>query len=220
MLLKWNFLKTYNKTNPLPEWYFNYEMNQIVYISAHSKSYYLYYRKWQNIDEIYPAEYHAFLNDIRINNENAVISTYYYYFLTTHFRKVYPKDMPSLNLDERKRVAALTYLNSTDSLLTGEVNNIFKTYIVSQFIIDLGMYTLAEKIIGELKSKKFSDKYLDYLERFLKNKKTLKPGITAPDFYLLDINNKYKTLADYKGNVILSKFLVPRMYALHTRDSF
>jgi len=50
---------------------------------------------------------------------------------------------------------------------------------------------------------------ISYLEKYLKDKSTLKKGIKAPEFYLVDTNNEYKSLSDFKGSVLLLNFWFP-----------
>ena len=193
--IEMNFLNDYTENNQLPEWYLTYERNQTLYNSTMAK-----------ITKLEPELYDKFLNDIEINNPDAIICPNYYGFLNTYFEKFIPEQ---IDIDERRKILGLKYLQAADSLLTEEVEEIYKCYIISSFIIDFGMYELASKVINEEKDKMMNVKYINYLEEYLKDRTTLTPGVTAPDFRLLDINNQYKTLGDYKGNVILLNFWFP-----------
>jgi thiol-disulfide isomerase/thioredoxin len=187
----------------------NYERNQIIYIAAFGKRYNLTYRKWLNIKEKEPNNYFDFLNDIRINNEEAAISPYYYYFLNEYFVQFIPDNISKMDVSERKKIIGLEYIEAADSLLTGEVKDIYKSFIICRYIIDSGLYQLSEEIIHKQRINIIDDKYINYLEGYLTDKATLSSGMRAPEFYLLNTNNEYTTLADYKGKVILLNFWFP-----------
>ena len=119
-----------------------------------------------------------------------------------------PNDFLKMDLSKRRKVYGLKLLQSADSLLTGEVKCIYKSYVISQYIIDMGMYQLAEEIIKDRKNG-ITSKYINYLEKYLQNKMTLKKGEKAPEFYLLSSKNEYKNLADYKGKIVLLNFWFP-----------
>ncbi len=193
-----NFLNSFIKNISLPEWYLTYETNQILYNAAYIK---IAYKE--------PEQYKDLLNEIKINNANAIICPSYYGFLSIHFNNLLlSKEILQMSLAERKKDMGPRYLKATDSLLTGEVKEVYKTYIISSFIIDFGMYDVASNIIAEEKGK-MNEKYINYLEEYLIDRTTLKPGVSAPDFYLQDINNKLTTLNEYKGNIVLLNFWFP-----------
>ena len=59
------------------------------------------------------------------------------------------------------------------------------------------------------KDKINNPKYLNFLVEYSRNSTKLRRGEKAPDFYLPNLNNIYKSLADYKGRVILLNFWYP-----------
>ena len=193
-----NFLNNFAQSTSLPEWYLTYETNQILYNSACIK---ISYKE--------PEKYIDLLNEIKINNAHAIISPSYYGFLNIHFNNLLlSKEILQMNLAERKKEMGPRYLKATDSLLSGEIKDVYKTYVISSLIIDFGMYDVASNIIAEEKDK-MNEKYIKYLEEYLSDRITLKPGVLAPDFYLQDINNNFTTLNDYKGNIVLLNFWFP-----------
>ena len=204
-----DFLNNYLEENSLPNWYINYERDQIIYRAAFDKVVKINSWKWANIEEKIPNNYYDFINDIKINNEDALISQYYYAFLWTYFNKFLPNDIYKMNVSERRKIIGSEYLKICDSLLTGEIKEVFNTFIVSHSIIDQGMYELAEGVIEKQKFGKQNLKYVDYLERYLKDKSTLKIGTKAPAFYLTDTKNESKSLSDFKGSVLLLNFWFP-----------
>ena len=114
-----------------------------------------------------------------------------------------------MNVTERRKILGNQALKNAESLLSGEVKDVYNTYIISQFIIDMGENKLAEDIINDPQRKVVSSKYSNYLEKYLEDKSSLKPGIKAPELYLLNTTGEYKRLEDYKGNVLLLNFWYP-----------
>lgn len=203
-----NFINEYLKNYTLPDWYLVFLNNQLTYKAAYYKLYNLNYRKGQNIEEEKPNNYYDFLNDIKINNEDAATSCYYYYFMHQYCNMLMVKDSSVFNPIENKKLIGLKELQLADNLLNGEIESIFKSYIISEFIIDQGLNDLAGEIIEEQKDK-IIPKYRYYLKKYLQDRMTLKEGTKAPPFYLLNSNNEIKTLTDYKGKVVLLNFWFP-----------
>lgn len=193
-----NFLNSFAKNVRLPEWYLTYETNQIIYNSAFIK---IAYKE--------PELYSDFLNEIEINNSDAIICPNYYGFLNIHFENLFRKELLKMDIAERKREMGFRYLKAIDSLLTGEVKEIYRTYIIYSFIIDFGMYELASKIINEEKEQNNDSKYVKYLEGYLEDRMKLKAGIKAPQFYLKNIKDEFKSLSDFKESVLLLNFWFP-----------
>ena len=204
-----NFFKNYLKENSLPNWYKNHEMNQIIYRTAFDKMYKINNWKWDHKEKAVPRNYYNFINNIKINNEDALVSPYYYYFLWQYFDSFLPNEIYNMNVSERREIVRLKLFEISDSILTGEVKDVFNTFITSQLLIDQGMYKLAEDKIFEQESRANNLKYVNYLENYLKDKLTLQAGVNAPDFYLQTAGNEFKKLSDYKGNIVLLNFWFP-----------
>ncbi len=207
-----NYLNNYNKVNHLPEWYLNYEKDRICYYSLSLKLDLPYYREFATNKKInVPNDYYKFLKNIKIDNNEAVIIGNYYSFLDTYFYKEFaPEKYKKVDYSE-ERIKKLTsiYLNLADSLLTGNTRDIYKCYLICSGFINRGKIQYADSIINEQKDKIKNPKYFKFLEEYCKNKMLLKPGKRAPSFYLPDENDKYKSLADYTGKVILLNFWFP-----------
>ena len=193
-----DFLNNYNKKHPLPEWYVKYEKNQILYYSAITRL--------DNKDEKIS---NNVLNEVKLNNDTALLSPYYYGFINYYFQKILLKKFKQLDIESRRKIGGIKFLQLADSLLTGEVEEVFKSYAITSFIIDKERYDLAAKIIDDEREKFTDKKYIDYLEKYLKDRLTLKPGTAAPGFYLMDSQNEYKYLSDFKESVLLLNFWFP-----------
>lgn len=204
-----DFLNEYSNNNTIPKWYLDFASNQIIYTTADYKCYYLISRKWQKIEEEMPNNYLKFLDEIKINNDEVLISPYYYYFLKEYFELSYPDSIYKMNVTERRKILGIHALKNAEDILFGEVKDVYSTFVISQFIIDIGEYKLAEDIINDPQRKIVSLKYSNYLEKYLEDKSSLKPGKKAPEINLLNSKNEYKNLDNYKGNLILLNFWYP-----------
>jgi thiol-disulfide isomerase/thioredoxin len=199
------YLNAYCKNNILPQWFIQFEKNQITYIAASNKMYYLNFRIWYKKEKKALNYCYNFLKHVKINNEQAITSLYYNFFLFQYFQSYLIDSTHKMNnykWDQR-------FLRSADSLLSDDVKDVFKTYFISSFVINHQSFEQSRKIINEEKDKEGSTKYITYLENYLKDRETLKSGVKAPGFYLLDSQNNYKSLPDYKGNIILLNFWFP-----------
>lgn len=91
--------------NNLPDWFIDFEKNEILYQKAYLKLANAYNR------EIYE----GYLDDIPLNDQSAVFSYYYYLYLRTYFQ------------DRTASTSLITQLASADSLLRGEVKDVYLT---------------------------------------------------------------------------------------------
>ncbi len=192
------FLNKYSKNDPLPEWYVEYEKNQFLYYSAIA-------RAESNNENIAL----TVLDKVKLNNGAAILCPNYYGFLNIYFSKILYKEYKQISIESIKEVYGKKLLQLTDSLLIGEVKEVFKCFVITSFIIDFGMFDLANKIINEEKGKFADKKYITYLEQYLEDRIRLKPGTVAPNFYLKDSKNDIKYLSDFKGSIILLNFWFP-----------
>ncbi len=88
-----SFLQKYNSSNFLPEWFFSYEIAEIVYSGAGFKL----TRPGRNIkvktfEDTLPDNYFNFLDSIEIDNHKAIFSSVYFLFLDWYFKKDLPMD--------------------------------------------------------------------------------------------------------------------------------
>jgi peroxiredoxin len=204
-----DYFNNYIKDNPLPNWYVYYEKNQIIYRGSFDKTYKINSWKWANFGKNAPANSYDFIDNIKVNNQEALISDQYYYFLYQYFDKFLPNDIYTMEVSKRRKILGLKYLEISDSILSGEVKEVFQTFILSQFVIDMGMNQIAEEIISEQKLKKKGLSYVEYLEKYLNDKSTLKSGEEAPQFYLMTTNKDYVSLSDFRNSILLLNFWFP-----------
>lgn len=111
------FLRKYKSSNSLPKWFFDNETAEIVYSGAGFKL----TRPGRNkrvklFEDILPDDYFNFLDDIEIDNPNAIYSSVYFLFLDYYFRK----DLPT---DELSKLPRLSRLKKYNSLIIDQSKN-------------------------------------------------------------------------------------------------
>jgi|GEM_PF-2557279 len=207
------YLNNYNKTNNLPGWYLRYENNRKIYSSSELKiNQPSYIEHVTSKEGKIPQYYFDFLNKIKIDNNESIILINYFQFLENYFyEKYFSQEIKRMNYNsERDQKSIAIDLQCADKYLTGEVEDIFKCFIISDYIIlhpEISQFI--DSVINEQSNRFNYNKYLSFLKDFSKNTLRLNPGDKAPDFYLPDQNNQYVNLTDYKGKVILLNFWFP-----------
>lgn len=204
--IEMSYLNNYTREYELPEWFYNYENSEILYqISALIDIVYL--RKDNlGIEETIPENYYDFLETVPLNNDNAIFSANYYYFLSTYFYSRHtPPEMLTLTVKERMENTLPDRFVLSDSLLSKDIADVVKLYLTSNYAINLGYAELTDKLLFSLDNSSFNKNYLAHLKN-LRDAKFSLDGKKAPDFYLPDVNGKYCMLSNYKGKVVLLNF--------------
>ena len=168
--LEIKYLETYDQAKTLPEWFFNYLLAGLKYQTAESKIKIIGYHKTMlNINESVPPNYFNFLKGIQINNPNAKLNLEYYLFLHSYFYEMFvPENVKKMDPRERLNKFVQINLHIADSVLTGEVKDIFKSFIISNFIIDKGELQFADQLIEDQKNGGMHLKVLKFLARMSK----------------------------------------------------
>ncbi|MGA7721988.1 MAG: TlpA disulfide reductase family protein [Ignavibacteriaceae bacterium] len=207
------YLNNYNKTNNLPRWYLRYEKNRMAYNSAGKKIIEPSHSEYATSKEVnIPRHYFDFLNNIKIDNKESIILIDYYRFLGNYFyEKYFSQEIKHMNYNnEREKKTIAIDLQCADKYLTGEVEDIYKCFIISNAIINHPEISqFIDSVINESSNRFNNNKYLSFLKDYSKYTLRLNPGDKAPNFYLPDQNNQYVNLTDYKGKVILLNFWFP-----------
>ncbi len=127
--------------NNLPDWFIDFEKNEILYQKAYLKLANAYNR------DVYP----GYQDDVPLNDQTAVFSYYYYLYLRTFFQQRTGSNVLEVQL------------SSADSLLRGEVKDIFLTQHIFS-LLSTEKKPQAQKLLGKFIPSFGKKKY----ERFLR----------------------------------------------------
>ncbi len=148
-----NFLSAYDMSNKLPNWFFNFERSEILYQKAYLKLSNAYNRQISQ----------RYLDEIEINNEDAVFSYYYYLYLKSYISVQEMKSSQTLsrNKDQKDQVF-IRQMTIGDTLLVGEMHDVFLTRMIFNQLKQ-NRLEMAEKMLKKYQGKFNRKKY----ERFL-----------------------------------------------------
>jgi len=205
-----NFLTNYVKKNELPEWFVDYEISDLKYQSFGIKLSEPIFMKFMNgtsniVPDIdVPIEYFTFAKELPLNNENAILSVYYFYSVREYFYSYY-KQYQIINKQDSN-----SKRNSFEDYITYTVTN-FSPYISDILLAnELELLITFNRITDDtydLLIRAIKDTSLKYyLETLYKNKEPLKKGDAAPSFYLKNEGNDYLALKDFAGNIVYLSF--------------
>jgi len=142
----------------LPEWFTQFEKNEILYQKAYLKLSAAYN---QSIDP-------SLLDKVRVSNKGAVFSYYYYLYLGSYFSHLQGKgpDIQQASYEEMLN----HQLQLADSLLQGAPHDVFISRLIFQQLA-MDNYRLSEKLFLDWQEKFNSQKYKRYLKtQLLKHK--------------------------------------------------
>ncbi len=192
----------------LPEWFVEHEKTELFYATARAKLVTpVYRRQILQRQEAVPEGYFDFLAELAVDNASGVLAPSYYLFLDSYFSNlVEPDEAEALDLEERIRLVSTRKLSLADSLLSGEVRDIFKSMYIALYAISQDRLSLADALIQQHKDRFSNKKYFDFLQHYRATKYVLQPGAPAPDFRLPDENGEFHALSEFRGKVVLLNF--------------
>ena len=139
--------------------------------------------------------FYNFMDDIPVNNENALPNEFYAYYLDIYL------DDKSTEPENK----GLTKLELATKYFTGEV----KYFYQAKRLTSSARNGQLAKVIFDVKLFMNACPYQPYKEHMksaLRESNTILPGMQAPDFTLTDYNGKVVSLSDLKGKVIYLDF--------------
>jgi thiol-disulfide isomerase/thioredoxin len=191
----------------LPDWFYNLEKNDIGYLSAIYKISVPAKRRYLEELVIIPENYYSFIEELPVNNEEAILSDRYYSYLdglTSHF--YFTDSLRQMSIKERVKILQPLRFKFYDENLAPNLRDVAYARETSRIVQaptpydSTYVYAKANQIDNVL-IKGITEKFLNKTED-----NTLKEGEKAPNFYLADVVDSLRTLKEYKGNVILLSF--------------
>jgi peroxiredoxin len=200
------YINNYPNKKLLPNWFVDYEVNEIKSSTAKSKIDIIRYRRYfLKQDIIIPNNYYKDISEFMSNCPNSILSHQYPYYLLSYFQHIEPHliNPPDTisNKDYHKMLINLSLKN-----LDKQTSDIFLTFyldmIIEQNKLNNEAYSLYYDTINDNQLKAYLD---DRKENAIK----LKPGDNSPPFFLPDMNGKKWELKDFIGNVVYISFWYP-----------
>ncbi len=206
--LEIRFLEEQKARYQLPEWFVNFEKNDILYFAASVKINAPSYRNdLQNKGEPVPDDYFDFIQTVPVNNHEAVLSPYYVQYLgqlALHY--VFTDSLKKMPVRERLKIVCPKKLNFFDKNLQQPSRDYVYANLISTEIAGdyLGDTSFVNKAIERISN----DSLRSYLVKIKsKNQLTkLRNGDLAPNFHLINERDSLINLSMFGGKAVLLAF--------------
>lgn len=201
------FLENY-KSN-LPDWFMEFEFLEITYSGASFKTMLPNYNKiFKVFSDVLPDNYFNYLEDIPINNPQAILSSKYLWFLDDYFIREIPEKFNNLSGFERSSKIRSYILTKSKVELSGKVKDIYHKYNFSSMI---RFYKDSVEIDSLAKEFELED-YKSLIQ--ISGTKSqngrimldLNPGDTIPDFYVTNDLDSLVSIRNYTGKILYINF--------------
>jgi hypothetical protein len=202
-----DYFENYSAQNELPEWFGIKEKNQLLYSSPASntgvKSYNDFFQYFQDtLDE----DYYSFLEEVDVDNDEAIYSFSYYWFLRSYFSKNVDreapeyKELPKLEASMRLYEAAL---RGADVELSGDAQRYFKQYVFSDVVRRFSDTTEVDSLAKVYGVKDYQHLLSGLGTRIMNENPDLGlvKGDTIPLLLLVDTQEKLRSLKDYDDKI-------------------
>lgn len=212
------FLSEYKSENKLPDWFIDIEKNSIIYKTAGSKIGIIsYHKRFYNSEFQAPDGYYSFVDEIKINNPEAYLSSAYYGFLSSYHRRNAKLVEPGYKSNFQRSLERIALIESGDFNLDPRIEDVLlgqrisilyrdKYLTQSNFLQSDSILKISKAFFHNKDNFKIIEKYRDAQYTKLKNQPILNSGDNAPGFYLSDKNGKYVRLSDFSGKVVYVNF--------------
>ncbi|MFT6807609.1 MAG: thiol-disulfide isomerase/thioredoxin [Saprospiraceae bacterium] len=191
----------------ISQWFGIKEKNQLLYSSPASntgvKSYNDFFQYFQDtLDE----DYYSFLEEVDVDNDEAIYSFSYYWFLRSYFSKNVDreapeyKELPKLEASMRLYEAAL---RGADVELSGDAQRYFKQYVFSDVVRRFSDTTEVDSLAKVYGVKDYQHLLSGLGTRIMNENPDLGlvKGDTIPLLLLVDTQEKLRSLKDYDDKI-------------------
>lgn len=158
-----SFLAEQQIYDSLPDWFVDFERTEILYQKAYLK-----------LSRAYNLEIPTHMLDkVKIDNEAAVFSYYYYLYLNSYFSMLDPTHAENSadSLSYQDQLVTASRIHLADSLLTQGPHDVFITRSLFTHIKN-GEWDFVKSQFEKYKDKFFSKKYYRFIDMQLKEKST------------------------------------------------
>lgn len=200
-----NFLNNYRLKNLLPPWFVDYETSDLTYFAYASKLGEPMVMGLTNGTAMQaPEGNYAFTSDLPLQNEQAILSIYYFLSLRDYFNMVRePARMKEIKSSKERPDGLADFVHYSTSQFSRYISDVLLARELDMLIqvkrVSDGEYKLLTNAIKEPSLKQ-------YLELRYKNMIALKPGDQAPYFYLKNKKNRWQSLKQFKDSIVYIGF--------------
>lgn len=204
------FLENYSSNRHLPDWFVQLETAGIIYTGAGFKQFVPYYNtQFELFEDTLPSNYYDFLRSVPINNEHAILSERYLWFLDDFFiddeatqkfgvLSGYSRISKFVNYRHRR----------ANKELTGNVKQIYNQYLfglVCQYATDsLMLDSLAQ--VFEIEDVDAFEGQMGTQGKPRDGFKNLQAGDEVLNFTLVDANDSLVSLEAFRDKVVYINF--------------
>jgi len=205
-----DFLNDYFSKNSLPDWFIKYEKSEIIYSGAFFKLLVVSYNKsFNTFNDNIPIDYYEFLNNLRIDNPDAIFSGNYFNFLDEYFRIELDED-GSNNLSglESIRLRNKHIRRNYKGILSPKIENIYNQILFSeelQYLSDTTKIDSLALAYGIANNSEFKD-YQKRQHQAIDKENRIIEGDTIPEFWLTTPSDSLISLRQYSNKKIYLNF--------------
>ena len=203
------YLESYIASALLPEWFVEFETAEIVYSGTSFKTSIPNYNKMFRLFEgDVPEDYFNYLEEVKIDNPSALLSTSYYWFLDNYFMINLPEEIKQLSGFARSSKIRTFLLNQSKRQLSEKIRHIYNASTFSQHIryfSDSSAIDSLAKAFGVSNYEKFYEISGSVSQR--KNKVSgLMKGDTLPNIFFTNLMDSLISIRDFKDKIIYVNF--------------
>ena len=205
-----SFFEKYTLEKELPQWFLNFEEAQIVYMAEFFKT------SLPGTNEILglfndslPIDYFSYLEGVKIENPDAILSSHYLWFPDSYFTRNLPIDSFQ-NHGGLSRISIIQSheLKQSKLELSGVVKDIYHRYNFSSIISHYSDSLAIDSVAREFE-------LVDYYElvKVAGTKKenklkglNLNKGDTIPDFYTVNLLDSLVSVREYRNEILYLNF--------------
>lgn len=203
--IEMNHIQKYEKN--IPEKFKDYEENQISYTSAVLQAQFPLYNQAMNIiEDPLPENFYDFVEELKLNNINAIPTISYYGFLTNYFWKDVDQDiMKTLSGKERSIYLKNHLYFDANEFLEPAIRDYFLTYHLTDMIKLFDKDEL-DSISSKWDIKINKDLIQEIINQKLTSTDVYKEGSKVEDFEMLNEKGETVRISDFKNKIVYLNF--------------
>lgn len=205
-----SFFEKYISSVELPSWFTEYERAEIVYAGAGFKT------QMPNANQIQkyfsdslPNDYYTFLDEVKVNNPTAILSSYYFWFLNDYFGNTLSiMETRQLSNFERLSKYQANALTASEKALSGDTRELYHKNLFSHLIQYYSDSLQIDSLASAFQVKDYKE--LMRLSNIKSNNEfqalNINKGDTIPEFFLVDELDSLVSIRTFPDQVLYINF--------------